>query len=544
MTTLQRHDEAGAIPPFVRDLLDPAAYPHPAGDIRLYETHISWVVLAGNYAYKLKKPVDMQFLDFSTAAKRRAACEDEVRLNRRLCPDLYLGVSEIVERGGRYVVGGRGRIGEPAVRMRRMPAEGMLPRLLAEGAVDARLVRRIARKLARFHAQAATGPGVDEYGTPAAVRANWRENFEQTAPFVGSVVDTDVHQRIVAFVERFLVEQHDLLEQRVAAGRIRECHGDLHARNICVAGRRLWLFDCIEFNPRLRCSDVAAEVAFLAMDLDHYGRADLAAAFVQHYRRESGDMEIPHLLDFYRCYRAYVRGKVLCLRRASTDVSDEEAAADRAEARAYFDLAWAYAGGLAQPGARRAPLLVLSMGLPASGKTSLARTLAGRLGLLHLSSDVVRKELAGLRPTDRAGGAFGEGLYDPAMTRRTYAALRRRAARWLRSGHSVVLDATFGSVAERAAVRRLAERSRARLVILVCTTDEATTLARLRAREGDPTVESDARLAQWPALRAAFVPPDELPEAVTIDTTASIGDAADQALAALMGIGGTMNDER
>ena len=533
MTTQPQHDEAGAEPPFVRDLLNPAAYPHPAGDIRLHETHISWVVLAGDYAYKLKKPVDLQFLDFSTVAKRRAACEDEVRLNRRLCPDLYLGVTEVVQRGGRYVVGGRGRTGEPAVRMRRMPAEGMLPHLLAEGTVDVRLVRRIARKLARFHARAATGRGVDEFGVPAAVRANWRENFEQTAPFVGSVVDAGVHRRIVAFVEQFLRERHGLLERRVAGERIRECHGDLHARNICVAGRRLWLFDCIEFNPRLRCSDVAAEVAFLAMDLDHYGRADLAAAFVQRYLRESGDSDLPRLLDFYRCYRAYVRGKVLCLRLTEADVSEEEAATDRAEARAYFDLAWAYAGGMTPPGEHSKPLLVLAMGLPASGKTSLARALAGRLGLVHLSSDVVRKELAGLRPRDRAGGAFGEGLYDPAMTRRTYAALRRRAARWLRNGHSVVLDATFGSVAERAAARRLAERTGARLVIFVCTADEATTLARLRAREDDPTIESDARLAQWSALRAAFVPPDELPEAVTIDTTASLKDAAEQALAAL-----------
>lgn len=528
MTVRQHNDVGAAEPPFVQALLDPAAYPHPAENIRLHETHISWVVLAGAFAYKLKKPVDLHFLDFSTVEKRRVACADEVRLNRRLCPDLYLGVVAVVERNGRYVVAsGRARRGEPAVRMRRMPAEGMLPRLLAEGAVDARLVRRIARRLARFHARAATGPGVDEYGTPDAIRATWQENFDQTAPFVGHAVGPAVHERIARFVERFLAEQQPLLEQRVATGRIREGHGDLHAGNICVAGRRLWLFDCIEFSPRLRCTDVAAEVAFLAMDLDHHGRADLAATYVDTYVRESGDADLLRLLDFYRCERAYVRGKVLCLRVAEGDLPADETAADLAEAGAYFDLAWAYAGGLGRP------TLVVSMGLPASGKTTLAHALAGRLGLVHLSSDVVRKELAGLPPTARAGGAYQQGLYDPAMTRRTYAALRRRAARWLRAGRSVVLDATYGSPPERTALRRLAARTGARLVLLVCRADEATTLERLRARDAQPATVSDARVEQWPALRAAFVEPTELPEAVPVDTTSGVEAAVQQALAVL-----------
>jgi aminoglycoside phosphotransferase family enzyme/predicted kinase len=517
------------LPALVRALLRPGAYPHPAGDLRLHETHISWVVLAGRFAYKLKKPVNFGFLDFTTLARRAAACEDEVRLNRRLCPDVYLGVTYVVERQGAFYLGGPGRAVEPVVWMRRLPAEGMLSHLLAADAVTPRLVRRIARHLARFHTTAATGPGVDDYGHAEAVAANWRENFDQTAPFVGSLIPPAVQERIRAYVERFFRERADLLERRVAVGRVREGHGDLHAASICLDGRRLQFFDCLEFNPRFRCADVAAEVAFLAMDLDHYGRADLSAVFVETYVRASGDRELLALLDFYRCYRAYVRGKVWCLRLAEHGLTPDEEAEVTAEARAYFDLAWSYAGGLP----RRT--LVMAMGPPASGKTSLARALARRFGLVHLSSDVVRKELAGIAPTDRRYEPFGRGLYDPAMTRRTYGILRRRAGHWLRAGRPVVVDATFGRPAERTAFRRLAARARARLIALVCRADDGTLRARLAAREGEGRTTSDARLEIWPALRAAYSEPAEIPDALPVDMEGPLAPAIERVLAFLRG---------
>jgi aminoglycoside phosphotransferase family enzyme/predicted kinase len=517
------------MPPYVRALLQPDAYDHPADDLRLYDTHISWVVLAGAYAYKVKKPVDFGFLDFATVERRAVVCADEVRLNRRLAPDVYLGVVWIVRRDGEYRVGGAGTPVEPAVRMRRLPEAGMLPNLLASGQADERLIRRIARRVARFHAGAATGAGVDEHGSPAAIRANWDENFDQTAPFLGRAVDPPVNDVIRRYVERFMSERAELFVRRVTEGRIREGHGDLHAASICVVGGRPVFFDCLEFSARYRCADVAAEAGFLAMDLDHHGRADLAHAFIQEYVRASGDAELPALLPFYQCYRAYVRGKVRCLRLTEPGLTPEAEARTAAEARAYFDLAWAYAGGL------REPLLVVTMGLPASGKSTLARALAGRLGLLHLSSDAIRKELAGLRATEPAGGAFREGIYAPAMTRRTYAAMRRRAAAWLRRGRSVVLDATYADPAERGAVLRLARRAGARPVVFLCRADEATTLARLRARDDEPTSVSDARAQQWPALRAAFSEPVEVHDVIAIDTTTSVEDAVERAMAALRG---------
>ena len=382
------------LPPLVADLLRPEAFGHAADDLRLVETHISWVILVGPYAYKLKKPVDFGFLDFTTLERRRADCEAEVALNRRLCPDLYLGVVDVVQRDGRYCIGPPGEPVEPAVWMRRLPESGMLPALLARGSANERLMGRLARHLARFHASALTGPGVNENGGLATLRHNWEENFVQTELFVGRTLTADVRDMIRAYVDGFLTDQRPLLERRVAEGRIRDGHGDLHTGSVCVAGRRLYLFDCIEFNQRFRCADVAAEVAFLAMDLAHLGRADLASAFVDAYIAASGDAELRKLLDFYTCYRAYVRGKVLSFRLDEPELSPAETAQIEAEASAYFNLAWAVAGGLPRP------LLVVTMGLPATGKTTLARALAGQLGLVHLSSDVVRKQLAGLRATE------------------------------------------------------------------------------------------------------------------------------------------------
>ncbi len=524
--------EAIARPRVLQALLQPTAYPHAAGDIRLHETHMSWVVLAGRYAYKLKKPVDLGFVDFTTVERRAAACMEEVRLNRRLSPDLYLGVVWIVERRGEFFVGGKGRPVEPAVRMRRLPEEGMLPHLLVRRAVGTRLMRRLGVSLASFHATAATGPGVDEWGSPEAVRRNWDESFDQTAAFEPPVLPSEARAAVADYVRQFLEAQGPLLARRVAEGRIRDGHGDLHAGNVCVEGTHVRLFDCLEFTPRFRCADVAAEVAFLAMDLDHYGRADLGAAFVDAYERASQDADLLVLLDFYRCYRAFVRGKVLGLRLLQNGRTPEETTALVDDASAYFELARAYADRARHPGDR---LLVAVMGLPASGKTTLARALAGRLGLVHLSSDVIRKELAGLRPTEHVEEAFGKGLYGATMTQLTYAALLRRAGRWLRRDQSVVLDATFGRPTHRAALIQLARRSRARLVVLHCRADEALLRARLATHTTDPASVSDARPELWPALRAAFTEPVELPNTVVLDTALPLTDTVRRALEAVRG---------
>ncbi len=516
-----------AAPPLIRALLRPEAYPHPVTDVQLRETPLSWVLLAGQFAYKIKKPVNPGFADFSTLERRTAACAEEVRLNRRLCPSVYLGVVNLVADGHGYAIDRPGQPVEVAVRMRRLPEAGMLAALLTKGIADERLIIRLARFLARFHTTAATGAGVDEWGSAAAIWANWVDSFAQTAPYVGRCLPAGTLAAVQSYVARFLGAHGPLLDGRAASGRLREGHGDLHVANICFKGRRPCLFDCSEFSPRNRCADVAADIACLAMDLDHHGRADLGVAFVDAYVRASGDTALPALLDFYKCYRAWARGKVLSLHLDEPGLPPDDAARVVAEARGYFDLAGAYASGLG------GPLVVLITGPPASGKTTLAHALAGRLGLVHLSSDLIRKELTGHGPTDHRRASFGQGLYTGAMTRHTYAWLLRRAVRWLDHGHAVVLDATYSQATVRAAVRRMAARRGVRLITVHCQADEGVIRARLAARERDTQAVSDARLERWPALHAAYSPPSEWPGVFAVDMTKPLAAAVEQVLRAI-----------
>lgn len=512
--------EAGQHPRMIRELLLPGAYPHPAADLRLEETHISWVLLAGPYAYKIKKPLDLGFLDFSTLDRRSAACEVEVRLNQRLAPSTYLGVVDVVERGGKVHIGGPGRVVDRAVWMRRLPADGMLPALLARNAAPPLLMQRLARDLARFHASAATGPGVDEHGSPETIAALWQQNFEQVGRFVGSVVPRWEIAVAERFVRSTLEAERGLFEERVATGRIRDGHGDLHAASICVVDGEIVPFDCLEFSPRYRCADVAAEVAFLAMDLDHAARADLGWTFVSSYVRSSSDPAIWRLLNFYKAYRAFVRGKVRSLRLIETGRSPGEIEAIAADARAYFDLAAAYSGGVV------APTVTVTAGIPGSGKTTLARALAARSGAVHLSTDVTRKRLARLRQPERARSPFADGIYTREATRRTYAELRRQAARWLRRGVSVVLDGTFGDPRQRALARQLALRAHAGFLLVLTTCDDATRQERIeaRVREGANASDADWEIAQ--RIADAFVSPDELDEAeYMIDASGGNGAA-------------------
>lgn len=351
-------------PKLVEDLLRPDAYPEPPNSVDLVETHISWVFLAGERVYKVKKPVDLGFLDFTDRARRRHFCREEVRLNRRLAPEVYLGVVEIGrEPDGRHRLGAPGEPCEPAVEMRRLPEAEMLPARLASGRFGPREEERLVELLVRFHAAARRGPEVEQHGTSSAVRANAEENFAQMGPWAvadatrAPVFDPQRFAELRRWTHAFLDEHEALFARRLREGRICEGHGDLHAGNLCfVAGRPL-AFDCIEFSERFRCGDVASELAFLSMDLRRRGAAPLADQLAVGYARASGDAELFRLLPFYETYRSLVRAKIAAFRTGLPAAGD----ADVAEARAYFDLAWSRSSAAAP-----APNGVPSVELPAS----------------------------------------------------------------------------------------------------------------------------------------------------------------------------------
>jgi aminoglycoside phosphotransferase family enzyme/predicted kinase len=498
-----------ALPPAVVALLDPAIYPHPVEHVELVQTHISYVLLAGQYVYKVKKPVDFGFLNFSTLRRRRYYCRQEIVLNGRLCPGVYLAVVPIVQVGDRIALGRGGRqprqarVIEYAVQMCRLPADRMMDHLLAADAVTVEMVAALARRVAAFHAASARGPEIDRYGSPRAIAANWEENFVQAAPYVGRTLTAHQDGLLRDYVAFFLRREAALLRERVRAGHVRDCHGDLRTSAVCFTDP-ICIYDCIEFNRRFRYSDVAAEVAFLVMDLDRRGHHALADAFVEHYCAASGDTGLPALLDFYVCYRAFVRGKVANFRLDQPEVSPDERAESYAIATQAFDLACRYA-------TRTRPLLLITCGFSGSGKSALAERLAAELGLLTIASDRVRKELAGIPPTERRRGPHDTGIYAPAFSARTYATMLDLARAALASGQSVLLDATFSLKSSRSQARAVAEETGALFACLECIATDATIRARLAARASDPTSVSDADLETYVHQRRTFEPVNELP---------------------------------
>jgi len=329
------------LPVLIQALLDPKAYPDPPGRVEMVQTQISYVFLAGDYVYKIKKPVDMGFLDYTTLEKRLTYCRKEVELNRRLCANAYLGVVPITSEGDRFTIGGKGRVEEYAVKMLRLPRDAMMDVLLAENRVTPGMVADVAKTVANFHKRAATSAEISTIGGINAVIQNTSENFSQTDKYFNMIIAPETYRRIKTYTEDFIKVNTPLFKKRMAEGRVRDCHGDLHAAHICFY-KGICIYDCIEFIDRLRYTDVAADVAFLAMDLDHYGRKDLSDSFVDAYVRQSGDKELKKLLNFYKCYRAYVRGKVGCFQYDDQYISAGEKEKIVTNARSYFKLAESY----------------------------------------------------------------------------------------------------------------------------------------------------------------------------------------------------------
>ncbi|MET8946859.1 AAA family ATPase [Streptomyces sp. NPDC004542] len=472
----------------------------------MFETHTAIVFFACDRAYKVKKPVDLEFLDYTTVAARRAACEHEVALNRRFAPDVYLGLGEFR--------GPDAQAPEPLVVMRRMPADRRLSRLVREGADVDDVLRTVARHLAAWHADAPRGPEVDEQGTRDALLSRWEAGFAQVRALAAEgFVPAEVPET-ERLVRRYLAGRKPLFDSRIERGRVVDGHGDLLAEDIFCLDDGPRVLDCLEFDDRLRYVDGLDDAAFLAMDLEQLGAPQAAAYFLARYGEFSGDPAPPSLWHHYIAYRAFVRAKVSLI-QARQGASGAQAASRRLAATALRHLR------------SSAVCLTLVGGLPGSGKSTLSGALADRLGVTLLSSDRLRKELAGIPVEQSAAAGYKKGLYTAEWTARTYAALLDRAAVLLSSGESVVLDATWSDAGQRAAALGVAARTSADLVALHCHVPDDVSAARLTTRAAGP---SDAG-PDIAAAMAAGEPP--WPEAVAIDSSGPLESTVARALAAV-----------
>jgi len=504
----------------IQGLLRPDVYSHETDAIRLVETHSAWVILTGQYVYKIKKPVDFGFMDFSTLEKRHLYCTEEVRLNQRFAPDTYLGVVSITGTPAHPQLDGDGELLDYAVRMRQFPNNGLLSQLAARHALDTTHIDQLVQTISEFHHKAARATAEDDFGDPADTHHWVRENFQHIQPLLTPSDNPDTVEQLRQWSEDSYVRLTDALQVRKDTGAIRECHGDLHLGNITLIDGRVTPFDCIEFNPHLRWIDVFSEVAFLLMDLDDRGQTQFANRFLNAYLQDSGDYGGLGVLRYYLVYRAMVRAKVAILRRQQTAAGSTGHDQAGADYRQYIKLALAYTR-------QDRAVMVITRGLSGSGKSTVARALCERSGMIQLRSDVERKRLAGLSARANSRSGTGTGLYSADKTASTYLQLATLAKTVLAAGYSVTIDATFLKRVHRDQFRTLAATSGAAFLILECTAENSELERRILSRNTSQNDASEATLDVLHAQQAADEPlsGEELQYLLRVNTRHMSNDA-------------------
>jgi uncharacterized protein len=487
-------------------MMDPSFYPKPPPEIIHKETHISHVFLAGELVYKIKKAVRFSFLDYSSLDNRVHFLNEELRLNRRLAPSVYLAVMPItLDRSG-WHLGGDGPPEEYALVMRRLPERRMLPFLLETRQLTSEMISELAEVLAKFHMQAKRITLPDAFGYPKALAQKWNDNFCELEPWVKTSIDVEAVGVLKNFGARFIDRHHDLLIQRAQGGWIRDVHGDLHCEHVCFAPEGIQIFDCIEFSAKIRQCDLASEMAFLAMDLAVRGGGFAIKPLFARYRELLEDPEMPVLLPFYQAYRAVVRAKVHALRAGGINQ----------EATRYLHFAVRFTWDPIKP------FVVMISGLTGSGKSTLARELGARLGMPVINSDAIRKAIAG-KP-GRQAVPLNRGIYSSKMTEKTYTKIAQEAEKQIFQRTGAILDATFGRKRHREKMIRLAKRHEIPLVLIHCTAPDKLTKKRLDQRDAEGTDLSDGRWEIFLAQQAAYEPVEEIPSecSLKLNTDASV----------------------
>ena len=498
-------------------LQDAGIYPHPVHHLRVIETHISWVVLTGPYAYKIKKSVDFGFLDFSTLSKRKHYCEEELRLNRRFSSTLYIDLITLTGTCKNPELNGSGPALEYAVRMLEFPSDSLFKDRLAVGQIHAGLIDALACKLAIFHQglAATTAPvsATPPYGSIEAVGLPARENFQQIRPLLDQATALDQFRQLLAWVELALTSLTPIFQQRQTGGFIRECHGDLHLGNITVVGDEITFFDCLEFNDQLRWIDTFSELAFLIMDLQDHDCSNWSNRLLNRYLEQTGDYAGLQVLQFYQVYRAMVRAKVNYLRLHQAGLSALEITATRAIGNRYMALAQQFT-------VANKRFLAITHGISGSGKSHFSAALANEINAVHVRSDVERKRMFGLAAAARSDSEIDAGLYTAEITERTYKQLEAIACQVLNSAMPVIIDATFLEAGRRNQFSALARRLSVPFVILDCQAGAETITARLLKRNASATDASEAgiEVMRHQLVTQDPLTPGERSRVIAIDT--------------------------
>ena len=502
----------------ISSLMQPDIYDPPVEECTLIETHISWVILAGAYAYKIKKSLNLGFLDFSTLEKRLFYCREELRLNKRLAPAIYLSVVPITGSltHPRWAFAGEEESAaiEYAIKMVAFPQQAQLDRLLAHDALQPCHIDILAVYIAAFHQQTDIAGGDSVYGNPEIIYQPIDENFKQIREHVKNPKALSSLAELENWGAAAFRELQAIFVQRKLAGFIRECHGDMHLRNIAWVDDAPLVFDCIEFSPSLRWIDVMSDIAFLVMDLQDRKQTALAHRFLNMYLQHTGDYTGVRVLRFYQVYRALVRAKIDAIRADQVDIDKTEQAEAENDFFTYLNLAQSYVRGTR-------PLLIITRGVSASGKSTLSQSLLEQLGAIRIRSDVERKRIFGLQPEDEGRAAVGKGIYCLEATRKTYSKLTELTADIVDAGYSVIVDAAFLHYEERLQFRKLAEHKKVPFIILECKADTATLRRRIMQRTKDVSDADlqvlEMQLSTWQSLRA-----EEQCCAVLVDTRTAV----------------------